>query len=141
MKNILIIFVVMFSLISNLAFAGPKGKNVKKENSGVFFENLKDGQQVTSPVHVKMGITGKKVGPAGEVIEGVGHHHIIIDGTFVKKGDIVPADDKHLHFGKGQLETDVTLTPGKHTLTLQLADGAHRSYGKPWSKTIAVEVK
>jgi hypothetical protein len=40
-----------------------------------------------------------------------------------------------------QTETDVTLTPGKHTLTLQFADFAHKSYGEKWSQTIEVEVK
>jgi len=52
----------------------------------------------------------------------------------------VPFDDKDLHFGKGQTEAQVTLPPGRHTLTLQIADGAHRSYGPKWSTTITVNV-
>ena len=54
---------------------------------------------------------------------------------------MVPADATHLHFGKGQTETMLKLTPGKHTLTLQFADGAHQSYGPDLSSTITVEVK
>jgi hypothetical protein len=30
-----------------------------------------------------------------------------------------------VHFGKGQTETTVTLTPGKHTLQLVFADANH----------------
>ncbi len=56
-------------------------------------------------------------------------------------GEVIPADDKHLHFGKGQSEAEVKLTPGPHTLTLQFADGAHRSYGPELSKTIKITVK
>jgi len=46
-----------------------------------------------------------------------------------------------MHFGKGQTETDLTLVPGKYTLTLQFANGAHQSYGEPMSKKIEVTVK
>ena len=81
-----------------------------------------------------------KVDPAGEVKEGEGHHHLLIDSGFIKKGDVIPSDATHLHFGKGQTETEVALTPGKHRLTLQFADGAHRSYGEELSSTIEVVV-
>ncbi len=73
--------------------------------------------------------------------EGTGHHHLLIDSPGVSKGEVIPANDKSLHFGKGQTETDVTLPPGDHTLTLQFGDGAHRSYGPAMSKTIKVHVK
>jgi hypothetical protein len=56
------------------------------------------------------------------------------------EGQAIPADDMHLHFGKGQTETEVTLKPGEHKLTLQFADGAHRSYGPKMSKTIKITV-
>jgi hypothetical protein len=44
-------------------------------------------------------------------------------------GQVIPFDDKDLDFGKGQSEAEITLPPGRHTLTLQFADGGHRSYG------------
>ncbi|MCB9029591.1 MAG: DUF4399 domain-containing protein [Deltaproteobacteria bacterium] len=111
------------------------------EPPGVGFLNLKNGETVISPVKVEMTIVGMKVGPAGVPENGVGHHHIIIDGTFVEAGKVIPADDHHIHFGKGQTEALVTLTPGKHTLTLQFADGIHRSYGQNWSSTITLNVQ
>jgi len=109
--------------------------------SSVEFVQPKDGATVSSAVHVVMAVHGMKIHKAGDVIEGTGHHHIIIDGSFVPKGDVVANDATHKHFGKGQTEAVLNLTPGDHTLTLQLADGHHQSYGKTMSQTITVHVK
>ncbi|MTI31648.1 DUF4399 domain-containing protein [Cytophagales bacterium RKSG123] len=114
-------------------------ESVNKEAS-VFFVNLQEGEKVTSPLKVEMGVIGMDVEPAGEVHTNKGHHHIIVDGSFVKDGEIVPMDKTHLHFGKGQKETELELAPGKHSLTLQFADGVHKSYGEGLSKTIEIEV-
>ena len=91
------------------------------EGAKVFFLSPKDGGEVSSPLKVQMGVEGMKVQPAGEIVEGTGHHHIIIDTDPVKKGTVVGSDAQHLHFGKGQTETELTLSPGKHTLQLQFA--------------------
>jgi hypothetical protein len=82
-----------------------------------------------------------KIVPAGTMADGTGHHHLLIDSAPMPKGQVIPVSDKSLHFGKGQTETDVTLPPGDHTLTLQFGDGAHRSYGPEMSQTITVHVK
>lgn len=109
----------------------------------VFFVSPSDGATVKSPLKVVFGLEGMRVRPAGEDVtdQTSGHHHLIIDGAFVPKGGVVPMDAQHIHFGKGQTETEVTLTPGAHTLTMQLADGAHISYGEPLSATIKVVVE
>jgi hypothetical protein len=107
----------------------------------VYFVEPKDGATVTSPVHVKFGVDGMTVAPAGTMTEGTGHHHLLIDEKPIPKGTVVPMDDKNLHYGKGQTEADVKLPPGDHTLTMQFADGAHRSYGPEMSQTIKVHVK
>ena len=52
----------------------------------------------------------------------------------------VPADASHIHFGKGQSKHVLNVAPGQHTLTLQFADGAHRSYGPEWATSITVTV-
>jgi len=113
----------------------------------VLFVEPSDGATVTGPlvdgkvvVHVKMGVEGIEVRPAGEQIEGTGHHHIVVDGAGVPLGEVVPKDDTHLHFGKGQTEADIPLAPGPHTLTLQFADGAHLSYGPTLASTIKITV-
>ena len=108
----------------------------------VFFKNLKDGQTVTSPVKIEMGSTGISIDSAGAIKPNSGHFHILIDaGDSVASGIVIPKDSTHLHFGNAQKEATITLTPGKHKLTLQLADGAHRSYGSKLATTITVDVK
>lgn len=109
----------------------------------VYFVSPKEGSTVEKKFKVQFGVEGKKVRPAGEDIKDnkSGHHHLILDGTAIPEGQIVPTDAKHLHFGKGQTETEVTLEPGEHTLTLQFADGAHKSYGEKMSTTIKIHVK
>lgn len=108
----------------------------------VFFVNLKDGQTVSSPVEVKMGVSGMSVDSAGVVKAGSGHHHILIDaGDSVVVGTVIPADAHHLHFGNAQTEARLNLPPGKHRLTLQFADGIHRSYGGQMAASVTVNVK
>lgn len=110
-------------------FAAPEAGEVKGPE--------RDGKVV---VPVKMGAEGIAVEAAGEQKEGSGHHHILIGHEPLAVGMPVPKDETHLHFGKGQTETELELAPGKHSLTLQFADGLHLSYGPELSSTIEVEV-
>lgn len=111
------------------------------EGAGVGFGNLEDGATVSSPFYVAFEVMGMEVEPAGIVNEGKGHHHIIIDGSFIEPGGAVPADSVNIHYGGGQLGDTLTLSPGAHTLTMQFADGLHRSYGEQMSKTIGITVE
>ena len=113
-----------------------------QEESQMYFVNLKDGDVVSSPVIVEMGVKGMEVEPAiNGVNEGFGHHHLIIDGAYVEFGETVPMSETSIHYGGGQTADTVELTPGEHSLTLQFANGVHSSYGKAFSKTITVTVE
>ena len=109
----------------------------------IFFVEPKDGETVATTFKVKMGLSGMKLCEAGKETKDVkcGHHHLIVDGGAVPKGTVVAKDETHLHFGKMQTETELTLKPGKHTLTLQFADYSHLSLGERLSATINIEVK
>ena len=109
--------------------------------ASVSFIEPADGAVVSSPFTVKFGVSGMEVKPAGDMTPGTGHHYLLINEDSIPAGQVIPADDKHLHFGKGQTETSVTLPPGKYKLTMQFANGAHQSYGPELSKTINVTVK
>lgn len=111
------------------------------KNAKVFFANLQDGDTLSSPFLVEFGIEGMEVEPAGAVNEGKGHHHIIINNQFIEFGGTVPSDSVNIHYGKGQTSDSLDLNPGKYSLTMQFADGYHRSYGKQLSSTIKVVVK
>jgi len=108
----------------------------------VFFRAPLNNAKVLPTFSVGFGVTGMGISPAGEAVEdkSKGHHHLIMNGKAIPKGQVVPMDDTHKHFGKGQTEATLTLPVGKHTLTMQFADGAHISYGEALSKTIQVEV-
>src|SRR5205814_863132 len=86
----------------------------------------KDGAKVHSPVTVVFGLKGMGVAPAGIKFDSTGHHHLLVDTD--PPADMsapLPATDKILHFGKGQTEAAVPLSPGKHTLQLLLGDQNH----------------
>jgi hypothetical protein len=108
--------------------------------SRVEFLEPANGATVSPKFKVRMNVVGYKIAPLGELEKGKGHHHIVINGGPVDEGKVVPTDAQHIHFGKGQTETELTLPPGKHKLTLQFADGAHRSYGPALSQTIEINV-
>jgi hypothetical protein len=100
-----------------------------------------DGATVSSPFKVRFGVKGMAVAPAGDIVANSGHHHLLINLDAVASGESVPFSERHLHFGKGQTEADVTLAPGSYRLTAQFANGAHQSYGPAMSQTIRVTVK
>lgn len=111
------------------------------EGAKVSFGEPADGATVSSPVKVVMQVEGMTVKPAGTQEANTGHHHLIIDGEGIPTGEVVPASKTVIHYGKGQTETELKLEPGKHTITMQFADFAHRSYGAKMSTTVSVTVK
>ncbi|WP_428425269.1 DUF4399 domain-containing protein [Methylibium sp.] len=119
----------------------PNGNTPPSAAQGVYFIEPADGSTVSSPVKVKFGLKGMTVKPAGEIVAGTGHHHLLIDAASPKQGDVIPADEKHLHFGKGQTETELKLPPGNHVLTMQFADGLHQSYGDAMSASVRITVQ
>lgn len=112
-------------------------------SSRVFFVEPADGATVKSPFKVVFGVEGMGMSPAMENMadKTVGHHHILINGAPMFASLPIPNNETHLHFGKAQTETEVTLKPGDYTLTMQFADGNHRSYGPRLAATIKVTVE
>lgn len=107
----------------------------------VDFVEPADGATVAQTFRVKFAVDGMQVAPAGDMSEGTGHHHLLINAADVAEGAVIPMNDSYRHFGKGQTETEITLPPGRHRLTMQFADGAHRSYGEKLRKSIEINVK
>ncbi len=108
----------------------------------VFFTSPSDGATVTSPVKITMDAANFIVEPAGAVRPGAGHLHILVDTAAIPVGQVVPKDEKHNHYGQGQKEAELTLSPGTHTLLLQGTDGAHVALqGEGMTQKITVTVK
>lgn len=112
-----------------------------KEGQKVFFVSPEDGAELSSPVYVEFGVEGMEVEPAGELSLDKGHHHIIVNEGFLSKGTVIPNDELHIHYGKGQTSDSLELEPGEYQLTMQFADGLHNSYGEQMSATINITVK
>lgn len=108
-----------------LAACAPPSAPVKETGARVFFTNLSDGATVSSPLKVTMSSENFAIQPAGDIIDGTGHLHILVDADCTPVGEVVIKDETHLHYGNGQLEAELTLAPGQHTLCLQAANGAH----------------
>ena len=107
----------------------------------VYFEEPLDKAEVTSPVSVKFGLEGMHIAPLRDKTPGTGHHHLIIDGGPVPKGELIDVDETHIHYGTGLTSARIDLPPGPHKLTLQFGNGRHESYGPDMSSTITVTVK
>ena len=101
------------------------------QKKGVYFITPLNGETVTSPVTVRFGMKGFGVVPAGVKRRNAGHHHLIIDVESPSLTEPIPKNNAHLHFGAGQTETTLELSPGEHTLQLLLGDHVHVPYQDP----------
>lgn len=98
----------------------------------VYFIAPADGATVPRSFTVRFGLSGMGIAPAGIPMEHTGHHHLLVDvDALPPEGQPLPADARHIHFGKGQTETTLTLEPGKHTLQLILGDHLHIPHQPP----------
>lgn len=121
MKHAMMVLAALF-----LMTACSDGDNADTTSKArVFFVEPKDGATVKSPVKVVFGLDGMEVAPAGTDKPNTGHHHLLIDVSLEDYASPIPADDNHVHFGKGQTETEITLSPGQHRLQLILGDANH----------------
>ncbi|TNE42431.1 MAG: DUF4399 domain-containing protein [Alphaproteobacteria bacterium] len=100
----------------------------------VYFIAPADSEKVTGPVRVVFGLKGMGVAPAGTDKPGTGHHHLLIDRPPLSEDELkesLPADEHIKHFGGGQTETELELTPGTHTLQLVFGDMNHVPFDPP----------
>ena len=116
------------------AFAGnPRAdeRSPAPKKAKVFFLDLKDGQTIPAKITIHFGISGMDLAAAGSSRPNTGHHHLLIDTPLPSLDQPIPADFNHLHFGRGQDDMELSLTPGPHTLQLLLGDGNHVAHDPP----------
>jgi hypothetical protein len=144
MKSILLAAALAVLAAPALAADAP-GLPITKAPAGaeVYIVSPKDGATVGQSVTVVFGLKGMGVAPAGVKKEGTGHHHLLVDvKDLPAAGQPIPLDDNHLHFGKGQTETTLKLSPGTHTLQLEMGDENHIPFDPAVvSKKITIHVK
>ncbi len=107
-----------------------------------YFANLKNGDSIETPFLVKFGLSGNwGLAPIAKPSQGKGgHHHLLVNRDLpLDFKQPLPFTDQYIHFGKGQMETVLTLAPGTYKLRLLLADNGHLPhfvYSKPMSITV-----
>ncbi len=139
------LFVIGLFLIAGLPLvniAVAQDRTMAPEGAKAAIISPADGATVSSPVTVVFGLEGMGVAPAGVEKENTGHHHLIIDADLPSMDEGIPADDNHVHFGGGQTQTTIELSPGSHTLQLLLGDLNHVPHDPPvTSEKITITVK
>jgi len=132
----------MASLAACHGLPGGSAGGLGKGETGVYFAQPLDGAVFEdNEVKIVMAVQGKEVRPAGEIIPGTGHHHLIINSDASERGETVARSRQTFHYSNGETKAVITLPTGTHTLTLQFANGLHVSYGEEWRHTIKVTVK
>lgn len=92
----------------------------------IFFRAPANGATVPATFPVVFGLRNYGVAPAGINLKGTGHFHVLIDVDAPPAGTLIPTDSLNRHFGTAVIETQITLSPGPHTLRLVLGDFEHK---------------
>jgi hypothetical protein len=134
---------ILLGLPFGLALAQDKagGPTPSPAGAAVYFVDPRDGATIPTKSVIHFGLRNMGVAPAGSDRPNSGHHHLLIDTPTPPLNEPIPNDFNHLHFGAGQTEAEVTLTPGDHTLQLLLGDKDHIPHTPPvMSNPIRVKV-
>jgi hypothetical protein len=137
MRNIICLLMIGTALV--IGAAAQAGETPAPDGAKLYIISPADGAKLTSPVEVVFGLSGMGVAPAGVEKENTGHHHLLVDAPLPQGealNEAIAKDAHHLHFGGGQTEAKVELTPGKHTLQLLLGDHNHIPHKTPVASEI-----
>ena len=131
----IIYVLVFFPLLLNA------GETPSPEGAKTYFIDLKDGDNVKSPLLIRFGLTEQMgIAPALADWPDTGHFHLIIDSKTPNPDR--PISNKHLHLHKGQTEAIVELKQGKHTLQIVMGDYSHIPHDPPvMSEQITINVE
>jgi hypothetical protein len=106
-----------------------------------YFVDVKDGATLAAKATIHFGLRGMDLAPAAVDRPNSGHHHLLVDTDLPALTEPIPSDFNHLHFGSGQTEAQINLSPGEHTLQLLLGDHNHVPHVPPvMSERIRVRV-
>ena len=128
--------VAAFILTASIAFAAcnrasqPAADHSEHAGGKVFFKEPANGAMVKSPVHIVFGSDMFTIAPVPEgevttVRANTGHYHLGVDTDCLAAGSVIPKANPWVHFGKGNDNIDMQLTPGPHKLAVQAGDDKH----------------
>lgn len=111
------------------ATPAPQAARAAQPAPQIYFHTPRNNAVVDTTFTVAFGLKNYGVAPAGVNLANTGHFHVLINVEPPAAGVVIPADSLHRHFGAGQIETALTLKPGRYTLRLVLADHEHKVIG------------
>ena len=127
--------------MSSLLVAQQAEKTPAPVEAQLYIVSPQNGAVVSQTFNVVFGLQGMGVAPAGVQTNNTGHHHLLVDGATLPDLN-APLGAAVTHFGGGQTQTTLTLTPGQHTLQLILGDYVHTPHNPPViSEKITVTVQ
>ena len=134
-------FKILFLTLMLLPLWLIAGETPSPEGAKAYFIDLKEGDNVKSPLLIRFGLTEQMgIAPALADWPDTGHFHLVIDSK--PPNPDRPISNKHLHLHKGQTEAIVELKQGKHTLQIEMGDYSHIPHDPPvMSKQITINVE
>ena len=142
MNRMFLLFFIVMAMSWNATFAEERSSE-SPPGAEAYIISPEDGQDVGKTFTVRFGLVNMGVAPAGVKLPNTGHHHLLINLENLPDMEKPLAFSENVrHFGGGQTETQITLTPGKHTLRLLLGNYLHVPHKPPvFSEKITVTVK
>lgn len=137
MKFVLTIFsLVVVTLVGWMADFTPvlasEYVSTAPADAKVYFISPQNGDTVSPTFTAQFGLSGMGIAPAGVDKTNTGHYHLLIDlETLPNLNQALAATDQIKHFGGGQTETTLTLSPGEHKLQLLLGNYVHIPHAPP----------
>jgi len=133
---------ILIMMLLGCFVAVANARTPSADDAGVYIISPAHGEMVSNPVTIRFGLKGMGVAPAGTAKAKTGHHHLLIDTSLKSMDKAIPKDGMHKHFGGGQTQTTMKLSPGRHTLQLMLGDMKHVPHSPPvMSQKITIFVK
>ena len=134
-------FKILFLTLIFLPLWLIAGETPSPEGAKAYFVDLKNGDNVKSPLLVRFGLSEQMgIAPALADWPDTGHFHLIIDSKPPNPNR--PISNRHLHLHKGQTEAIVELKQGEHTLQIVMGDYSHIPHDPPvMSKQITINVE
>jgi hypothetical protein len=123
---------VLSSLLPFAPGAALAGKTPAPKDAYLYIIWPTDGERIRGAFWCRFGLRNMGVTHAGDSTANMGHHHLLVDvDEALDLNEPIPSDRKHMHFGAGQTEVRLELSPGPHILQLVLGDAGHFPFDPP----------